>query len=121
MLVYDGDCGFCTSSARWIARRLPATVPVVPWQSLGDLSARGLTVDDVTSAAWWLDDGEAPLGGHLAIGGALRAARPPWSLLGRLLLAPPLRWLAGPVYRWVARHRYRMPGASDACRIEPPR
>lgn len=117
MLVYDGDCGFCTTSARWIERRLPADAPVVAWQSLDDLAALDLTVDDVTAAAWWIDDGERA-GGHLAIGAALRASRFPWSLLGRLILAPPFRWLGGPVYRWIARNRYRLPGSTDACRID---
>lgn len=121
MLIYDGDCGFCTTSARWIERRLPADVPVVSWQSLGDdLATWGLTVDDVNAAAWWVEPERSPLGGHLAIGGALRAARGAWPLVGRALLAPPLRWLGGPVYRWVARNRYRLPGATDACRIDRP-
>lgn len=121
MLIYDGDCGFCTTSARWIARRLPDDVRVVAWQSLDDLAAHGLTVDDVTSAAWWVEPDGSPRGGHLAIGAALRAAGGAWGLVGRALLAPPLRWIGGPVYRLVARYRYRLPGATDACRLDIPR
>ena len=36
MLVFDGDCGFCTSSARWIEARLPDDVAVVAWQACVD-------------------------------------------------------------------------------------
>lgn len=118
MLVYDGDCGFCTRSAHWIRRRLPPDVEVASWQSLPDLDALGLTLDDVTTAAWWVDPPAAPRGGHLAIGASLVAAGGAWGLLGRALLAPPLRWLAAPVYRRVARDRHRLPGATDACRID---
>jgi predicted DCC family thiol-disulfide oxidoreductase YuxK len=38
--------------------------------------------------------------------------------LGWLLLVPPVSWLAIPVYALVARYRYRMPGSTDACRID---
>lgn len=118
MLVYDGDCGFCTSSARWIERRLPAEVEVVPWQHVDDLSALGLTVDDVTTAAWWVEPGREPQGGHLAIGASLRAAGGAWGLVGWAICCPPLAWIGGPVYRLVARYRYRLPGATPACRID---
>src|SRR3712207_1142233 len=36
--VYDGDCAFCTACARFIERRIPADVDVVPWQ-FADLAA----------------------------------------------------------------------------------
>jgi predicted DCC family thiol-disulfide oxidoreductase YuxK len=47
---------------------------------------------------------------RIAIGGA-------WSVLGRVMLIPPFSWLAAGVYRLVARYRYRLPGATDACRV----
>jgi len=117
MLIYDGECGFCKRSARWIEQRLPAGTPVVPWQSL-DLDAVGLTRAQVESAAWWLDRRGGPHGGHLAIGRALVAARGGWPVVGALILVPPFRWLAAPAYRWVANNRHRMPGATDACAAE---
>ncbi|HSL57277.1 MAG TPA: DUF393 domain-containing protein [Acidimicrobiales bacterium] len=120
-LVYDGDCGFCTASARWIGRRLRAGVRVTPWQDLPDLAAVGLTVDDVTRAAWWLDEQGHRHEGHLAVGRSLMAARGLWPVVGRLLVTAPVRWLAAPAYRLVARYRYRLPGATAACRVDAPR
>lgn len=55
MLVFDGDCGFCSRYAYWIAARLPADVEVVPWQTIDDLEAIGLTERDVECAAWWVN------------------------------------------------------------------
>jgi predicted DCC family thiol-disulfide oxidoreductase YuxK len=121
VLVYDGDCGFCTRSAHWIERRLPDDVAVVAWQSIDDLSSFDLTVDDVTSAAWWVVPGAPPQRGHLAIAASLREAGGAWGVAGRALAVPPLSWLGGPVYRLVARYRYRLPGATEACRIDDPR
>jgi len=116
LLVFDGDCGFCTTSARWIERRLPETVDVAPWQDL-ELDGIGLTRDDVVSAAWWIDDSGRCHRGHMAVGHSLRAAGGLWGLLGRLIITPPVSWAARPAYWLVARYRYRLPGATDACRL----
>lgn len=116
--MYDADCGFCTTSARWLERHGTATV--VPWQSL-DLDALHLTIEDVTTAAWWLDEsGRATASGAQAIAAALRTCGPAYRLVGLLMTLPVIRWVAGIVYGWVARNRYRMPGATDACRIDRP-
>lgn len=114
-LVYDADCGFCTRTADWVAARGRATIQ--PWQTL-DLAAHGLTVDDVTQAAYWLDaDGRVAGRGAGAAAEALKTCRGAWPLVGRLGYARPFRPLADRVYAWVARNRYRMPGSSDACRL----
>jgi predicted DCC family thiol-disulfide oxidoreductase YuxK len=112
-MVYDGDCGFCTLSARWLERR---GVPIVPWQSL-DLRSVGLTEHDVTTAAWWLEGGTPVAGGAGAVAAGLRAAGRPWRWLGRALDAGPVRPLADRVYAVVARNRHRLPGSTEACRL----
>ncbi len=116
LLVFDGDCGFCTASAHWIQRRLPDNVEVEPWQSL-DLDQLGLTEHDVTTAAWWIDDQDAKHRGHVAIGRALIASGGVWGAMGRLVTTPPLSWLARPGYWLIARNRHRLPGATDSCRL----
>ena len=107
MLVYDGDCAFCTSSARWVGG------PRASWQELGPkgLERLGLTVEDARAAAWWVDE-TGRYRGHLAVGHALAARDGRRSLLGRALLAPPLRWLAAGAYPLVVRWRRRLPHPS---------
>lgn len=116
MLVYDGDCGFCTRVAGWAADRLPDGTVVAPSRDL-DLPALGLTRADVERSAWWLD-GDRRASGHRAIGRALTAIGGPWRPIGRLLVVPPVSWLAAGVYRLVARYRHRMPGGTAACRVD---
>jgi predicted DCC family thiol-disulfide oxidoreductase YuxK len=116
VLVFDGDCGFCTSSARWIEARLPAGSPVEPWQSL-DIEALGLHEADVTTAAYWIDGDGGLHRGHLAIGRALVTAGGIWGIIGRIIVTPPMSWIARGLYALVARYRYRLPGATDACRL----
>ncbi len=116
MLIFDGDCVFCTTSAKRAEALLPLGTPVVPWQSFPDLSIIGLTESDVTAKVWWIGTDGRPEGGHRAVGRCIQAMRPWWSPIGGLLLIPPVSWSAAPAYAWVARHRHQMPGATNACR-----
>ena len=112
LLVYDGDCSFCSSSARWITAQWSGPEEAVAWQHLSadQLERLGLTLDEVRCAAWWIDPSGDRSRGHLAIARALRAARGWPSIVGQILLVPPFRWLAAGVYPLVARWRHRLPG-----------
>jgi predicted DCC family thiol-disulfide oxidoreductase YuxK len=118
VLVYDGDCSFCTASARWIAARWRGPEEAVAWQRLGPgrLERLGLTLEDVRQAAWWVDGSGRRSRGHLAIARALRAAHGWPSILGLVLLVPPFRWLGALAYPLLARWRHRLPGGTPACR-----
>ena len=123
-LVYDGDCGFCTVCAAWLSRRLADDVLIVPWQSV-NLQAFNLTLEDVTTAVWWVGTGRKERG-HRAVGRSLQRSVPglrglPWRLLGRILLLPGVGIIAGPMYAAVSRNRHRLPGATAACAIRPGR
>ena len=107
MLVYDGDCGFCTRCAGWLAARA-VDLEVVPWQSL-DLAAVGLTETQVRTAAWWVD-GDLVEPAEGAIARSLVACGRGYAVVGRLLLLPGVRRVAAAGYRLVARNRGRLPG-----------
>jgi predicted DCC family thiol-disulfide oxidoreductase YuxK len=107
MLVYDGDCGFCTRCADWLAARA-AELEVVPWQSL-DLPAVGLTEAQVRTAAYWVD-GDQVEGAERAIARSLLACGRGYGVVGRLLLLPGVRRVAAVGYRLVAGNRGRLPG-----------
>jgi predicted DCC family thiol-disulfide oxidoreductase YuxK len=114
--VYDGDCAFCTSCARFIERRVPTTARVMPWQ-FADLDALGLTVEQCEEAVQWVGTDRAVAAGPDAIALLLRNSGRPWPVLGRLMQVPPVRALAWPAYRWVARNRHRLPGGTAACAV----
>ncbi len=117
LLVFDGDCGFCTSAKDWLVAR--ADVDAVPHQ-WADLTALGLDAAAAARRIHVLGD-DVP-GGHLSGGRAaawlLRQARGPgWRALGAVLGAPVLRWGTELGYRLVAANRHRLPGGTPACAL----
>jgi predicted DCC family thiol-disulfide oxidoreductase YuxK len=116
MLIFDGDCRFCTSSANWIEHRLPAGAHVAPWQRL-DIGVLGLSEHDVETAAYWVDERGRTYRGHRSIAKALIAAGGVWKPLGALMLVPPISWLAALTYVVVAKNRHRLPGGTPACKL----
>lgn len=116
--LFDGDCAFCSSCARWIERHLPRQPKVLAWQ-LTELAPLGVTEAQAAEAVQWVDGPDRAAGAD-AVGRLLVYQGGSWGLLGRILLLPGVVHLARPVYRWVARHRDRMPGGTPACAIRPP-
>ena len=119
LLVFDGDCAFCTTWVRRLERILPVFPDAQPWQWL-DLDELGLTVHDVTHYAWYLS-GSHRLQGHAAFSGMLRAQRSAgWRFLGHLLVTPPFSWAAALGYAFIAANRHRLPGGTPACALPRP-
>ncbi len=119
VLVFDGDCAFCTRSAevaeRWV--RSGDGYAVAPWQHL-DLAALGLTAAQCDAALTFVDAQGAVTSGADAVANALRCGRRPWRPLGVLLSAPPMRPVAAGIYRWIAANRHSLPGGTAACRLD---
>lgn len=116
LLIFDGDCGFCTSSVAWLRGVLPAMPEASPYQWT-DLPKYGLSEADAASRVWLVADG-ARHGGHRAVAALL--THQPSALLrfaGHLMLLPPLSWLAAAGYALVARYRFALPGGTPACRV----
>ena len=113
VLVFDGECGFCTSCAR-VLRRIGTRAEIVPWQR-ADLARIGLTAEQAAAAVRWVEPDGTVRSGHQALAAALRTAGPLARLAGRALTPPGISHLAAPAYRLVAANRGRLPGATPAC------
>lgn len=116
VLVYDGDCGFCTASVRFLERRVPVDAEVVAFQ-FADLAALGTTQERAEHEVLWVDRAGRVSGGAEAIGRLLTAAGGMWRVPGVVMRTPPVSWLAHAVYRLVANNRQRMPGGTAACML----
>jgi predicted DCC family thiol-disulfide oxidoreductase YuxK len=117
-LIYDGDCGICTRLAAFAGRRLRPRADVRASQEL-DLAAYGVTEAECAEALQFVSRTGAVYAAQDAVAHLLLVSGRIWRPAGHLLRAPGVNALAGVVYRWVARNRYRLPGASDACAVPP--
>lgn len=119
LLVYDGDCAFCTTWVQRLEKVLGKFPEAQPWQRL-DLDELGLTNSDVASYVWLLSDGRR-YRGHAAFGELLCMQRSRGlRFLGRLVATPPLSWVARVGYFLIARFRHRLPGGTPACAMPKP-
>jgi predicted DCC family thiol-disulfide oxidoreductase YuxK len=115
VLVYDGDCSFCTSSVR-LLERIGPEAEVVAWQ-LTDLTEMGLTEEQAAAAVQWVSIDGTVRSGHEAIAAALKSADGIWKVVGSVILLPGVSWLAARVYRLVAANRHRLPGGTPTCNL----
>ena len=115
LLIFDGDCAFCTSSVRFIERRIRRRPRIQPWQR-SDLAGLGLTQEQCETAVQLIENGRVT-SAHVAVARLLIYGKRGWAVLGYLLLVPGIKQIAGVVYRWVAKNRDRMPGGTAECAL----
>lgn len=108
MFIFDGDCRFCRKWAAWLEQRVGAAVEFVPFQAVDDLARFDLTVEDVQTASYLIDDGRAYRGAR-GIARAMVHGRSGWRLVGMVLDLPGARLASAIAYRFIAGNRHRLP------------
>ncbi|WP_354643503.1 thiol-disulfide oxidoreductase DCC family protein [Kitasatospora camelliae] len=129
VLVFDGDCGFCTTCVVWAERYPRASLSSAGWEAVpyqrADLAAldglaggRGLvTRERAEREVLWVTPAGRVYGGAQAAARLLMRSGGAWAYAGGALTLAPVRPVADAVYRWVARHRHRLPGGTPACAL----
>ncbi len=112
VLLYDGDCAFCSSCARLVERRIRPDAAILASQ-LVDLDELG--VSEAAAALQWVGADGVVRSGHEAAAAMLASAGPAWRAIGRLLLLPGVSRLAALAYAAVAANRQRLPGGTPTC------
>ncbi|GLT07817.1 thiol-disulfide oxidoreductase [Sulfitobacter porphyrae] len=117
LIVFDGECVLCSGFFRFMLRRdrsrrfAFATAQSPLGQSL--YQALGLPTDDFETNLVVTEGG---IHGHLdAFAAAMGASGWPWRLLGGVKFLP--RAIKMPLYRLIARNRFRIFGRYDQCMI----
>ena len=113
-MIFDGDCAFCSSSARVLKKITRGKIAIEPYQLL-DLKQFGLTEDQTSKAVYYI--GEKTDVANRAICQFLIDSKTPWAIAGRILNLPLISWLAKRVYYWIAKNRHRLPGGTPECSI----
>ena len=111
VVVYDGDCGICEASARWILTHIPS-VEVVSHHQYG-LAHIG--------SVWFVSD-SGRLEGAAAVSAILKSANAPvYRAIGVVIGLPGVLFIAGLVYALVARNRRHISRllGMNACGLPP--
>lgn len=116
VLIYDGDCGFCSWWVAALASRVASTARLQPSQTT-DLRQLGLGEADVAAALQWVPLTGQPLSGARALAAWLGSGRWPWRLVGLVLSTPGISALAEVVYRRIAGVRHGIPGPWQRCPV----
>jgi predicted DCC family thiol-disulfide oxidoreductase YuxK len=119
VLVFDGDCGFCTLAASWVSR-LDARqrVHLIPCQAVAAVQALGLTTSQCMAAAWAVESsGRLHQGAGAIVMGVAFALD--WALLPKLYAFRPLRWALEVGYSFMAKVRRWLPGVTPYCQEHP--
>ncbi|MEY9948659.1 thiol-disulfide oxidoreductase DCC family protein [Kitasatospora sp. GAS1066B] len=121
VLVFDGDCAFCSSCVRIAERYLRQTLASGGWTAeplqFADLAALGVTRERAEREVLWVTPTGEVYGGAQAVAKLLLRSGNVWAYLGAVLRLAPVRPVAAAVYRLVARYRHRMPGGTAACAL----
>ena len=117
---YDGDCGFCTRTAKYLSRLdFLSQVSWTPYQSLSS-PPDGLSWADLDSAAY-LVPGQGRLHSGFYAFRMLTLRLLPLMPLAPILWLPGVNRLGVVVYRWIAGNRYHLSGCrAPGLRAKPP-
>jgi predicted DCC family thiol-disulfide oxidoreductase YuxK len=115
VLLFDGDCAFCTSCARLAQERIRPDAAIVAWQ-LADLAGLGVSEELASAAVQWVAVDGTVRSGHEAAAAMLLSAGPISRGIGHFLLLPGVTRVAAKAYALVATNRHRLPGGTPACR-----
>ncbi|MDI5966688.1 DUF393 domain-containing protein [Streptomyces sp. SL13] len=116
VLVFDGDCGFCTRCVEFTRRWVRPDADIVAWQR-ADLAGLGVTAERAAHEVLWVTPPGAVSGGARAVAKVLLRAGGVWAPLGAVLTLPGVRLVAHAAYRVVADHRGRLPGGTASCGV----
>lgn len=118
VLIYDGDCAFCTTASVW-ARDRSQTLSIAAWQQT-NLETYNLTEEEASmKVQFWDAQKQVVLSGSDAVCSTLATSdNLIWRTIGHIGLVPPLRWFGIALYPVAARFRHRLPGSEEACRLK---
>lgn len=117
VIVFDAMCVLCSANAAFVLRHDRAgRFRLASMQGeAGAALYRRFGIDPANPETMIVVDGDRALRDSDAVLTIWAGLDRPWNALAVLRIVP--RWVRDPVYRWVARHRYRLFGRRSACWI----
>lgn len=120
IIVFDAECIFCSANAQFVLRHDRAGhFRLASMQNaVGASLYRRFGIDPADPESLIVVEGDRALRDSDAVLAIYAGLGWPWKALAVLRLVP--RAIRDPLYRWVARNRYRLFGRREACWVPPP-
>jgi predicted DCC family thiol-disulfide oxidoreductase YuxK len=116
ILVFDGDCGFCTTTANWIKKNSRVAIEIAPYQ-WAELEQYGVTADEA-AAKVQLVVGDKVFAGHNCMAKLLLIQPNVFlKLVGAVMVMPVIEPISAKLYTWIAANRQKLPGGTPACKL----
>jgi predicted DCC family thiol-disulfide oxidoreductase YuxK len=116
VLIFDGDCGFCTTTANWIEKRSLTPLEIQPYQ-WAKLAGFGLTENEAADKVQLVVDGKIFAGHHCMAKLLLIQPNVLLKFVGAVMVMPGVDPISAKVYEWVAANRHKLPGGTPACKM----
>ena len=119
VLIFDGDCGFCTTTANWIEKNslIPVEIQPYQWATLADY---GLTETEAADKVQLIADGKIFAGHHCMAKLMLIQPNLLLKFVGAVMVMPGIDPISAKVYAWFAANRHKLPGGTAACKMPRP-
>jgi len=124
LLLFDGECGFCDATVQWILDHDPDRIfrmAALQGETAAAIMSRHPEIPDDLDSLILVESGasgEVLFWESRAVGVGARHLRFPWRILALVRWVP--AFVADPFYRFIARHRLKLMGRLDSCRIPTP-
>jgi predicted DCC family thiol-disulfide oxidoreductase YuxK len=118
VVLFDGNCRFCTAQAKRITRRFPRALVAENFQEadvLAKYEDRGVTYEECMKQMQLVARTGRVYGGAEAVARILIRGVPVIGLVAYFYYVPGIRQLANALYRMIARYRYRIAAKKEPC------
>lgn len=121
IILFDAECVLCSANARFVLERdRNAVFRLASMQGeVGQALYRQFGMDPTDPTTMLVVEGDRMRRDSDAVLSIYERLGYPWKLMKAFRLVP--TWLRDPVYRCVARNRYRLFGRRDSCWLAPAR
>ncbi len=120
IILFDAECVLCSANAQFVLKHDATGIfRLASMQGeVGSALYRAHGMDPKDPVSILVVDGDKVLRDSDAVLSIYEGLGYPWRLMAVFRLVP--AFLRDPVYRWVARNRYRWFGKRDECWLAPP-
>lgn len=120
IIIFDAMCVLCSANAAFVLRHDRAgRFRLASMQGeVGEALYRRFGIDPANPETLIVVEGDRSLRDSDAVLAIWAGLDRPWTALALLRVVP--KWIRDPIYRWIARHRYRLFGKRSTCWIPTP-